>query len=188
MTIAAGSTASAADLLVEHNANGMHKYGTIYNLGFPTGVVMPFAGAAAPAGALLCDGAAVSRTTYAALFAVIGTTYGAGDGSTTFNVPDLKGRFPVGKGAHADVDALGDSDGLADASRTPKMAAHTHAQNMSATNIGVTGVKVGATSGSGADVHIDTSGATTDLAMKTGVASGGGGNVGFVTMNYIIKT
>ncbi len=56
----------------------------------------PFAGSAAPSGWLLCDGAAVSRTQYAALFAVIGTTYGAGDGSTTFNLPDLRGRVPVG--------------------------------------------------------------------------------------------
>lgn len=65
----------------------------------PTGVVAPYAGAAAPAGWVLCNGAAVARTgTFAALFAVIGTTYGAGDGSTTFNVPDMRSRFPVGTG------------------------------------------------------------------------------------------
>lgn len=57
---------------------------------------MTFAGTAAPEGYLMCDGAAVSRTTYATLFAVIGTTFGAGDGSTTFNVPDLSGRVPLG--------------------------------------------------------------------------------------------
>lgn len=59
----------------------------------PTGQVIDYAGAAAPNGFLLCNGAAVSRTTYAALFAVIGTTYGAGDGSTTFNVPNVSGTF-----------------------------------------------------------------------------------------------
>lgn len=65
----------------------------------PTGCILPYAGSSAPTGFLLCNGAAVSRTTYAALFGVIGTTYGAGDGSTTFNVPDLKGRSPLGAGA-----------------------------------------------------------------------------------------
>lgn len=62
-----------------------------------TGTVLPFAGSAAPTDWLLCYGQAVSRATYANLFAVIGTTYGAGDGSTTFNVPDLRGRVAAGK-------------------------------------------------------------------------------------------
>lgn len=62
-----------------------------------TGVVLPFAGATAPAGWLLCAGQLVSRATYAALFAAIGTAYGAGDGSTTFGLPDLRGRVPAGK-------------------------------------------------------------------------------------------
>ena len=61
------------------------------------GTIKPWPKAAAPAGYLLCDGSAVSRTTYADLFAVISTTYGAGDSSTTFNVPDLQGKFPQGK-------------------------------------------------------------------------------------------
>jgi microcystin-dependent protein len=63
----------------------------------PPGVVLPFAGTTAPTGFLLCYGQAVSRTTYAALFAAIGTTFGPGDGSTTFNLPDLRGRAPFGK-------------------------------------------------------------------------------------------
>jgi len=63
-----------------------------------TGLVFPYAGGGVPAGFLLCDGSAVSRTTYARLFSVIGTTYGAGDGSTTFNVPDLRGSVIVGAG------------------------------------------------------------------------------------------
>lgn len=62
----------------------------------PTGGLLMYAGATAPAGWLVCDGAAVSRTIYAALFAVVGTTYGIGNGSTTFNLPDLRGRTPVG--------------------------------------------------------------------------------------------
>lgn len=64
--------------------------------GTPSGAIMPYAGSSAPTDWLLCSGAAVSRTTYAALFAVIGTTYGSGDGSTTFNLPDLRGRSAFG--------------------------------------------------------------------------------------------
>ena len=61
------------------------------------GAIKPWTKTAAPAGYLLCDGSAVSRSTYADLFAVVSTTYGAGDGSTTFNVPDLQGKFAQGK-------------------------------------------------------------------------------------------
>lgn len=63
----------------------------------PTGCVFPFAGSSSPTGYLLCDGSNVSRTTYAALFAIIGTTYGAGDGSSTFALPDMRGRSVFGK-------------------------------------------------------------------------------------------
>ena len=60
------------------------------------GAIKPWTKSTAPAGYLLCDGSAVSRTTYADLFAVISTTYGAGDSSTTFNVPNLQGKMPQG--------------------------------------------------------------------------------------------
>jgi len=66
----------------------------------PVGCVIPFAGAAAPTGWLLCQGQAISRTTYAQLFSVIGTTYGSGDGKTTFNLPDMRGRVAVGSDAN----------------------------------------------------------------------------------------
>lgn len=66
----------------------------------PAGSVIMWSGSSAPSGWLLCDGSAISRTTYASLFAIAGTTYGVGDGSTTFNVPDLRDRFPLGKGTN----------------------------------------------------------------------------------------
>lgn len=66
-------------------------------LSLPAGSITQYAGAAAPEGWLLSFGQAVSRSTYAALFLAIGTTYGVGDGSTTFNLPDFRGRLPVGK-------------------------------------------------------------------------------------------
>src|SRR5690606_36511015 len=64
----------------------------------PTGSLLPWAGSesSVPSGWLLCDGRAVSRTTYSDLFTAISTTYGVGDGSTTFNVPYLRGRVPLG--------------------------------------------------------------------------------------------
>ncbi len=67
-----------------------------YDSGIPSGVMLPFAGSTAPIGWLLCYGQAISRTTYASLFAIISTTYGSGDGSTTFNVPDMRGRSVIG--------------------------------------------------------------------------------------------
>ena len=74
------------------------------------GVITAYAGADEPTGWLQCDGRAISRTTYAELFNVIGITYGAGDGSTTFNLPDLRDSFPVGAGTSYDV---GDTGGEA---------------------------------------------------------------------------
>lgn len=88
----------------------------------PTGVIQVFAGASGsvPAGWLLCDGSAVSRTTYADLFALLSTTYGAGNGSTTFNLPNLKGKVPVGlDSAQTEFDTLAETGGS-------KTNNHTH--------------------------------------------------------------
>lgn len=68
----------------------------ISDIGLPIGTVIPFAGSTAPGGWVLCDGRAISRTDFAALYDVIGTTYGSGNGSTTFNVPDIRGRVVAG--------------------------------------------------------------------------------------------
>lgn len=65
----------------------------------PTASILPYGGSSAPANFLLCDGTAVSRSTYATLFAITSTTYGVGNGSTTFNLPDLRARLPLGAGA-----------------------------------------------------------------------------------------
>ena len=70
----------------------------------PVGSIKPFAGTTVPDGYLLCDGSAISRTTYAALFAVIGTAYGTGDGSTTFNLPNFTdNKVPLGVGGSANI-------------------------------------------------------------------------------------
>ena len=85
-----------------------------------------FAGASAPAGWLLCRGQAISRTVYAALFAVIGTTYGAGDGSTTFNLPDLRDRFPVGAGSTYALNAKGGANTVTLTKEQSGLPAHGH--------------------------------------------------------------
>ena len=64
--------------------------------GLNTGLIIPWTDTSVPSGFLECDGTAVSRSTYAALFAIVGTTYGAGDGASTFNVPNLADKVAVG--------------------------------------------------------------------------------------------
>ena len=123
------------------------------NLGPPTGTVELYAGATAPTGYLLCNGAAVSRTTYAALFEILGTTYGAGDGTTTFNLPDLRGRAPIGVGTGTGLTAraLAATGGAETVTLdTTQIPGHTH---------------TGTTASSGAHTH-------------THNAPGGQGNLG----------
>ena len=79
----------------------------------PVGMIVAFGGTAAPTDWLLCDGSAVSRTTYADLFAVIGTAFGSGDGSTTFNLPDLREATTKGVGLTGKSNNHMDADGLA---------------------------------------------------------------------------
>lgn len=99
--------------------------------GPPTGAIFQWPTANAPTGYLLADGAVVSRTTYSALFAVIGVIYGAGDGSTTFGLPNLKGRVPVGLDAgQTEFDTLGETGGAKTHTLTAaEMPAHTHVQD-----------------------------------------------------------
>jgi microcystin-dependent protein len=93
----------------------------------PAGVIVPYAGSAAPSGWLLCNGQAVSRTTYATLWGVLSTTYGAGDGSSTFNVPNLLGRVPVGKSASGTFATLAGTGGEETHVLTQgEMPIHTH--------------------------------------------------------------
>lgn len=79
---------------------------------FPIGAITSYAGSTAPTNWLICDGRAISRVTYSDLFNAIGTTYGSGDGNTTFNLPNLKGRVPVGQDTNDnDFDTLGETGG-----------------------------------------------------------------------------
>ena len=116
ITIMVGSAMEKAEAeLVVGDANGMNP-----------GVIEAYASNTAPSGYLLCNGQAVSRTTYANLFKVIGTTYGAGDGSTTFNVPNLNGRVVVGKSSST-FTTLGQTGGEINSTlSTANLPAHTH--------------------------------------------------------------
>jgi microcystin-dependent protein len=102
----------------------------------PSGMICMHGAATAPSGWILCEGAAVNRTTYSELFAVIGTTYGVGDGSTTFNVPDMRDRAPYG----ASTFTLGSKTGG---------EINASAQNSSGTGTTGAGTTGGSTTGTG---------------------------------------
>jgi microcystin-dependent protein len=109
--------------------------------GVPAGAVMAFAMNSAPTGWLAADGTAVSRSTYARLFAAVGTTHGVGNGSTTFNVPDLRGYFVRGSGTNGD----GTAAGTFGAKQADELKSHAHdINNFSSTgNFGTTGTQFG---------------------------------------------
>ncbi len=164
----------------------------------PSGLVCAFGGAVAPTGWLLCNGAAVSRTTYATLFAVVGTTYGAGDGTTTFNVPNLQGRFPIGAGNGAQKNVSGSGVLTGGTALTPRtvgqfggeedhiqtvaeIAPHKHgwidgAPTPGASGAGSTGVEFGGSSA----FAINTASAGLGTAFNV--------TPSFVVVSYIIKT
>lgn len=130
----AGNVQSNSDFRVSGNVyiSGTLSDSTSY-LTIPAGAVMPYAGSTAPSGWLLCDGTTVSRTTYANLFTAIGVTYGSGNGSSTFTLPNLTGRFPIGLDASdSNMDAMGETGGRKSVTGTDlpshyhTMSAHTH--------------------------------------------------------------
>ena len=131
IAVTGGSITGITDLAVADGGTGASTASAARtNLGLdalvcPSGAVMAFAMNSPPTGWLECDGSAVSRTTYAALFAAIGTTFGVGDGSTTFNLPDLRGEFVRGWDNGRGVDS-GRSFG---SWQDHELEAHTHTIN-----------------------------------------------------------
>jgi len=123
-----GNPLQSQDAMDETFDTNLHlKEGTAVN----TGMMMDYAGSTIPDGWLICDGSEVSRTTYARLFAVIGTIYGAGDGSTTFELPQARGRVNVALDiTDADFNALGEFRGQKTVTlETSEIPSHTHTQN-----------------------------------------------------------
>lgn len=108
---------------------------------FSVGDYKPSARTADHPGWLLCDGRQVSRSTYADLYNIVGTTYGSGDGSTTFNIPDLQGRFLLGKATSGTGDALGETGGAIDHTHAMGSHAHTISEDGGHDHGGSTGVE-----------------------------------------------
>jgi microcystin-dependent protein len=162
----------------------------------PTGMIAPYAGSSAPTGYLLCDGSAVSRTTYATLFALIGTTYGSGDGSTTFNVPDLRGRVPMGvdgtaarvtsaSTGGANADTLGGAGGAETHTLgTTQIPSHSHQQQKAASPTGGTleYYTIAGTTGS------TPTGNSRPATQTTGGGDAHSNTQPWLALNFIIKT
>ena len=179
------------------NTDGSGQLG--WSSAFSSGMLVPYAGGSAPSGWLLCFGQAISRTTYAALFSAIGTTYGTGDGSTTFNVPDLRGRVIAGQddmgGTSADRltnqsggldgDTLGATGGSETHTLTEaELAAHSH-------SLGTNGrVQVGNDNGEAySGKWVSGSGSTiTYSTQETGSDTAHNNVQPTIVLNYIIKT
>tara|TARA_R100000655_G_scaffold65622_1_gene104047 strand:- start:3446 stop:4021 length:576 start_codon:yes stop_codon:yes gene_type:complete len=108
--------------------------------GIPTATIVPWSSSSVPTGFLECNGAAVSRSTYSALFAIVGTTYGAGDGASTFNVPDLQDNVAMGKSGTKALASTGGANTVTSTGNvagstanatlsTSQLASHSHPNN-----------------------------------------------------------
>jgi microcystin-dependent protein len=180
--------------------------------GIPTATIVPWSDSSVPSGFLECDGAAVSRTTYADLFAIVGTTYGAGDGSSTFNVPDLQDNVPMGKSGTKPLASTGGANTVTPSGNvggstanatlsTAQLASHSHTgarQNSKAPSYNANG---GANQGMGSGTGASQSGGINKTTDSAGSGSGHSHNMSatfsgdsasvlqpYLTIIYIIKT
>lgn len=185
-----GETPSITSLYLNEVDNKLYRYynntmnvlesGNSGGGSLKIGTIIPYAGDTLPTGYLYCDGSAISRTTYSDLFSVIGTTYGNGNGTTTFNLPNLKGRVPVGyDSTQTEFDNLGETGG----EKTHQLViteipSHDHKIFIDSTG---TGGKWGPTG---------TVQQSTNTYTATGVTGGGEAHNNlqpFLVVNYIIK-
>jgi microcystin-dependent protein len=180
----------------------------------PAGVIVPYGGTTEPTGWLFCYGQAISRTTYATLFAAISTTYGTGDGSTTFNLPDLRGRVVAGQddmgGSSANRltntsgglngDTLGATGGAETHTlTTAELAVHSHANSLNDPGHAhvISPVYAGVTAGAGSarnnwdNSNITTSAQATGITITNANAGSGSAHNNVqptIILNYIIRT
>lgn len=183
-----GETPSITSLYLNESDNKLYRYynntmnvlesGNGGGGSLKIGTIIPYAGDTLPTGYLYCDGSAISRTTYSDLFSVIGTTYGNGDGSTTFNLPNLKGRVPVGYDSNQfEFDNLGETGGEKTHQLTVnEMPSHNHGLTQGYVQTGQTGAF-----------------AKTEYTATSGNTASTGNNEAhnnlqpFLVVNYIIK-
>jgi microcystin-dependent protein len=160
----------------------------------PSGAMSMFGGSVVPTGFLECNGAAVSRTTYAALLAAIGTTFGVGDGSTTFNVPDMRGYFARGWDHGRGIDAaraLGSTQADDNLSHNHTASVtdpgHVHLMtNQGSQSANSTGGGVG--THNGADSSFNTNSATTGITVTNTASGGTEARPKNIALMFIIKT
>lgn len=202
---ASAVTASEGQLYFETDTNTLSVYdGAAWSVVSPTGVINAFGGASAPSGWLLCDGTEYSQSTYAALYGVLSTSYNTGSETAGyFRVPDLRGRVAVGKGTHADVDALTDNDGITPANVANRSPKHTHTATTTITDpghlhysylpllpyYGTSNYSPAGNAGQFGYQNTNTSTSTTGITASTsvGVGSGTANTMPYLVANYIIK-
>jgi microcystin-dependent protein len=167
--------------------------------GIPTATIIPWSDSSVPSGFLECNGANVSRSTYSALFAIISTTYGAGDGATTFGLPDLQDNVPVGKSGTKNLGSTGGANTVAASGTvsgttanatlsTAQLASHSHSF-------------AGQKNGSGSQLELPKFGGSPKTTGSTGGGQGHAHNLSatfsgtassvvqpYLTLIYIIKT
>lgn len=150
--------------------------------------------AAIPSGWLACDGAAVSRATYGNLFSKVGTTWGAGDGSTTFNLPDMRGRSPIGSGTGGGLSArsVGQVGGAeVHALSSGEMPSHDHRQRQSINANGFEDAWVGNTTGGSSRAMTTGSSGFQSTAVFVAASGGSGAHNNmqpYAVCNFVIKT
>jgi microcystin-dependent protein len=195
----AGFVANETLTLVYDGANWIEVARTPIHLSGEGGI--KFGGAAVPSGYVREDGSAISRTTFAALFANQGTLYGVGDGSTTFNVPDTRGRVDVGyaaSGGHADVSTIGNNDGIAATFRRPKhrttnaltLPNHVHQTSITYFDVNTSvnaGPSFGSNGSNGANTQTYNSGNPTSLPAIGGSVGTNNANDTLDTPAYLVR-
>lgn len=169
------------------NARNLASFGNI--VGELTGELKMWPTDVPPAGYLICDGSAVSRATYSALYAVIGTTFGSGNGSSTFNLPNYVDRMPVGKGSGV-ASTIGATGGSKDAvvpahSHTISDPGHNHTYSFRSALMVQSGSATPCWAGTTTQ---NTSASTTGITINsTGVSASGANMPPYMGINFIIK-
>lgn len=188
--------------------NDLATVAQVSSAGIPVGAILDYAGTTAPVGYLLCFGQAISRTDFADLFSAIGTTFGAGDGSTTFNVPDLRGRVGAGRDNMGGTSAnrlsgavngaeLGGTGGASTHTLSQgEMPAHSHGVNDPGHNhtVPVSQITTQYSSGTNLTGAVARSNPSTSTTVQAGItlanAGGGGAHNNLqptIVVNKIIK-
>ena len=172
--------------------------------GIPTGTIVPWSTGSVPSGFLECNGAAVSRSTYSALFAIIGTTYGSGDGATTFGLPDLQDNVAIGKSGTKALASTGGANTVASSGNvggstanatlsTAQLASHSHSINPLDNPGGISGETTRPQNGLNTDNHPNTANTGSGTGHSHNMSATFSGDATsvvqpYLAVIYIIKT